>query len=174
MTRFLAILMGCLLLAGCAASNKYAESYTPQSTAAPQAEDFEPKVRRSDDLKADVDEYSSRGYTVLGSSDFTGELEDTEALMQQARATGATLVLMQNTFIETRTVDKTVYTPNRTTDNTTRVSRGAPTNTSTTRAEPPVNTGIGTSTGSVTARKGSIPNREKQEIYRQRAVFLKR
>lgn len=157
------VVLGCLLIAGCA-SSKYVESYTAESPpATPPSADFEPKIRRSKDIQADVADLLADGYIVLGSSDFTGEVESDDGIYQQASANGATLVLKKTTFIETKSVDKTVYRPNTTTENTTRVNRGAPSGTYGT-----------TGTNPAAPRKGSIPNTVQQEIFRQQAVFLKR
>ena len=158
--RGVSIVLGCLLLAGCAGS-KYVETYTAESPAAkPPSADFEPKIRRSMDLQADIADFRADGYVVLGSSDFTGEVESDDGIYEQARANGATLVLKKTTFIETKSVEKTVYVPNSTTDNTTNARRG------------------GGASGSTAGAPGSggrsIPHTVKQEIFRQQAVFLKR
>lgn len=161
-------ILGCLLLAGCA-GNKYVETYKAENqAAAPQAEDFKPRVRRSNDLDTDVADLRAEGYTVLGSSDFTAELEPEDGMFQQAKTTGATLILVKNTFVETRTLDKTVYAPNSTTENQTRVNR------SSTSTVPSANTSPPAGTRTTAPRKGSIPHTVTQEIYHQQAVFLAR
>jgi hypothetical protein len=167
----------CVLFTACA-SNKYASSYTPHTEATGTLPaDAKPRIRRSRDLAEDVADLQAEGYTVLGQSDFSDELEGDEGLIEQARATGATLVLKKVTFVETRKVDKTVYKPNSTTENTTRVNPASPsatTNTTTNRGSSPTPGISTTSGGSATQRKGSIPHTVTEEIYRQQAVFLRR
>lgn len=161
-------ILGCLLLAGCA-SNKYVVTYKAENpAAAPQAEDFKPRVRRSNDLDDDVADLRAQGYTVLGNSDFTAELEAEDGMFQLAKTTGATLILVKNTYLETRTVNKTVYAPNSTTENQTRVNRSSP------GAVPSANTSPPAGTRTTDPRKASIPHTVTQEIYHQQAVFLAR
>ena len=157
-TAFIFLLL--VLGSGCAA-NKYAENYTPAPGASAAPVNEAPKVRRARDIDAETQDLQLAGYQVLGRSDFEAPLRSDEELQQQAMAVGATLVLKQNTFLELRVVDKTVYKPNSTTDNTTPVGRGSPRNGSTQPADP-------------LARKGSIEHREQESLYRHQAVFLRR
>ncbi len=148
------------LASGCAGS-KYSENYQPAPGASAAATSEPAKIRRARDIGAETGDLQRAGYQVLGTVDFTATLRSDEELQAQAIAVGATLVLKQNTFLETKTVDKTVYKPNSTTDNTTRVGRGSPRTTATQPADP-------------LARKGSIEHTEQQSLYRHQAVFLRR
>ena len=167
MIRIALLLLGCVMLAGCATS-KYLQTYVPDGdaaqagAAAQTAADYKPKVRRSKELDADIAELREEGYIVLGSSDFTDALESDDGIYQQAQANGATLVLKKITFIKTETVDKSVYVPNSTTDNTTPAGRG------------PSRGGSYGGTSPTAGASWSQSDTKQVDLYRQQAVFLKR
>ncbi len=72
MIRIALLLLGCVMLAGCATS-KYLQTYVPEGdaaqpgAAAQTAADYKPKVRRSKELDADIADLREEGYIVLGS-----------------------------------------------------------------------------------------------------------
>ncbi len=160
----LALCIAAALLVACATTNKYAENYQAKDTgAAALPADVEPKIRRAVDLEADVADWESRGYRVVGRADFNDELQEEEGISAQARAVGASVVLIKNEFLKLEVVDKTVYRPNSTTDNTTRVHRGSPNSSASTLP----------STDPL-SRKGSIEHKEQKSLYRHQAVFMAR
>jgi hypothetical protein len=64
----------------------------------------EPLIFQTDDMERDIMAFLSKRYVVLGYSDFNGPYEDIKNATAQAKNIGATLVLIQYSNTETRTV----------------------------------------------------------------------
>ena len=76
------------------------------------AEGATPAIYRSDDLKRDVSIARSRGYVLVGESALNGQIQSEAALIAQAKAVRATMVLLATKFTNTQTVTVPLFLPN--------------------------------------------------------------
>ncbi|HVZ81309.1 MAG TPA: PDZ domain-containing protein [bacterium] len=119
--------LGPLLLVGCA--NYYSQYYQDKTAGKPDSlylrllkPTSDPELRYSQDMKQDGHALLQQGYILLGRSKFQTPLmnavEDANAARQQAQTVGAWVVLMNNKYAGTRTVDtlQVVSTPDQTID----------------------------------------------------------
>jgi serine protease Do len=76
----------------------------------------EPQIFSSNNLDRDAKIAMSRGYLSIGASDFNGEQESVESVINQAKSVGALLVLVNSKFTESRYITMPLFIPdNRTT-----------------------------------------------------------
>lgn len=105
-----------VMLTACANSFKqfykpYADPLTMQDVEL-LPEGANPAIYKSDDLKRDVGIALSKGYVMVGEASLNGALQSEAALVSQAKAIRATMVLIVTKFTDTRTVTTPLLLPN--------------------------------------------------------------
>ncbi len=114
--RLLTALVACVVLTACASG--YQRFYKPEVDARTLpdvqllGEGERPKIFSSNDLQRDVKIAMSKGYRSIGVSSFNGQIESEQAVVNQAKAVGAVLVLVNSTFTESRTISTPLFLPN--------------------------------------------------------------
>ncbi len=122
--RLITTIVGCLVLAACASG--YQRFYKPNVDAKtlPDVQLLKegemPKIFSSNDLNRDTKIAMSKNYLRIGASSFNGELESEQSVVNQAKAVGAVLVLVNSKFTDTRTITTPLFLP----DNQTTYSSG--------------------------------------------------
>ena len=104
------------LLAACA--NGFKQYYKPYADTATMpdvellAEGANPAIFRSDDVKRDANIARSKGYVLIGESSLNGQIQSESALISQAKAVRASMVLISSKFTGTQTVTTPLFLPN--------------------------------------------------------------
>ncbi|MFC5474643.1 PDZ domain-containing protein [Paraherbaspirillum soli] len=106
----------CIVLTGCASG--YQQFYKPYVDARTLTDVHllgageKPQIMSSTDLQRDVKIAASKGYRPIGASSFNGQMESEQAVIKQATAVGAVLVLVSSKFTESRTITTPLFLPN--------------------------------------------------------------
>ncbi len=159
--RTLLIILSIAILTGCESgySEFYRANFDRKALTEEQARELKflpkgetPEVRRTDNMKRDVNLAQSRYWVLMGYSSFNGELGTPEELVRHAKSVGATMVLVSAKFSENRQITGTRLVS---TNSTTYFGGGA--------------TGMATSYGTA-----AVPVTRTQTRYDQEAVFFVR
>ncbi|MBE0612092.1 MAG: hypothetical protein IH604_00345 [Burkholderiales bacterium] len=114
--RRITTITGCIVLTACASG--FQQFYKPfvDARTIPGVQLLgngeTPKVYSSNDLQRDIRVAKSKGYWPIGASSFNGQLESEQAVINQAKAVGAVLVLVNSKFAESRTITTPLFLPN--------------------------------------------------------------
>lgn len=121
MKNFALILLAALSISGCA-TNSYQAFYTQNLTPDDMTKidalkpGEEPKLLYSQDMDRDYKTLRSKNYVVIGHSSFNGGLEHTDNAIAQAKAVGASVILVNTKYTNTLTTNSTLLLPdNKTT-----------------------------------------------------------
>lgn len=131
-----------------------------------------PKIQRSDDLKRDVEALLPKRYAVIGSSSFNGSLEDEKNAIDQAKKIGATLILVQSQYTNTRATTSTLTLPTTDVSYTTGNSNSTSNVSTNTGLYGTVNTNTRYNQTTTTHGSKSVPITTHQRRYDQTAVYL--
>lgn len=102
------IMLTCFSLLITACSSGYNKFYYPNLAITPANKLLYlkngemPEIVYSSDLKKDTLKFWTRGYILIGNSSFNGELENEKKILKQARKVGATLVVVNQSYVNTQ------------------------------------------------------------------------
>lgn len=170
--RVVLVLISVLSLAGCA-GNGYKNFYKPFADAKKipnvqlLGENETPTIYSSNDLSRDSKIARSRLYIPIGVSSFNGEMASQSDVVDHARSIGASLVLVNSKFTETREITTPLFIPNHQTTTysgtTNGTIKGAYGNT---------NYNSDTNGSATTYGTTVVPITKYQQRFTQQAVFF--
>lgn len=113
--RYIVTVVACFMLLACSSNHQvfykpYADAKTLPDVQL-LGKDEAPKVFSSNNMDRDVKIAISKGYYFIGVSEFNGEYESEQSVVNQAKSVGAVFVLVNSKFTESRAVTMPLFLP---------------------------------------------------------------
>jgi hypothetical protein len=173
--RLLIALVGVIVLSGCA-GNGYKQFYqpymdlktNPNSDMQLLGENETPVIMSSNNFNRDVRVAKSKYFWPVGYSSFNGEMGTQADIIDQARNVGASLVLVNSQFAETRTITTPLFVPTTQTTTYSGTTNGSIYGNNGLNANYNSNAnGLATTTGTTV-----VPMTRYQQRFNQQALFF--